>query len=415
MFHRDLQNKITKALNNFRIVLISGPRQSGKTVLAKKIAEQKSMDYITFDDPQILEFAKKDPNAFINHYARNSIVIDEIQLVPELIPILKMTVDESPAKGRFLLTGSADLIKMNLIKESLAGRMVSYHLYPLSNKEINKRKTNLIDYFFAPQFIEFPIEQYQDDLDSILKQLIQGGYPEIKSIDQEFQTQWFDSYLEARLEKDIKDNKIYNLHKLAMLPKILSLLANQTASLLNINQIAKKLQIDHKTTQAYLMILEAMFIIQKISPYHSNKSLSLVKSSKIHFIDTGLLCHLNGLDKENLLLNKDGIYGNIIENFIFSELLKQNTSAINPIKIHHFRDLRKKEVDLILQAKNGDMVAIEVKAKSIITSKDLKGLLELNKNEDKIVNNYIIYSGEEIRPMSLGDKVAYLIPLKLFC
>ncbi len=414
MIKRDLEAKIEQALDNFRIVLLSGPRQSGKTTLVNEIAKNRDMSYVTLDDQSLLDFAKSDPKNFLAFYSKKPLVIDEIQYAPELVKELKMYVDNSNTKGMFLLTGSADLINMNQVTESLAGRMVTYHLYPLSTKEIYQRDENMIDYLFSEDITQIDVNSYTQSLSSIIEHVLVGGYPEVQELEETFRGEWFESYMDARVKKDIVELKNININRIENISKLLILLANQTGSILNINQLSKKLQIDNKTTQSYISILESMFILKRVLPYFTNKHLSVVKSPKINFIDTGVVCSILGIDADNLLTNKNEIYGNIIENFIYTELLKQATTSKTSIKIEHFRDLRKKEVDFILEKKDGNFIAIEVKAKSIIKKDDLKGLIELIKKSTKLLNAFVVYSGEEIRPFSLEGKMIYLLPMRLF-
>jgi predicted AAA+ superfamily ATPase len=410
-----MQDRLILALENFRIVTITGPRQSGKTTLTKQIANDLDMRYVTFDDTQVLELAKQSPKDFLDFYAKEPLVIDEIQFVPELIPYLKQFVDDKNKKGMFLLTGSADMLSMSKITESLAGRMVTYHLYPLSNKELNKHNVNIVDKLFDGTILEIDLKKYTNDLTKTLDDIIQGGYPEVLELnDTKLRKDWFKSYISSRIQKDIVTIKDVHEEKLGIFPKLIKVMANQTGGLLNINQIAKKLQCDNKTIKNYIEILKAMFIVKTIPPYFSNRSLSVVKSEKLHFIDTGLVCSLLGVDVQNLLFNKDKEFGNIIENAVYCEILKQQTVSQIDINIYHYRDLRKKEVDLILESTDGQIIPIEIKAKLIIKKDDLKGMIEVMKHYDNIKYSFVIYGGDEIRPANYDGFLVYLIPMKIF-
>jgi predicted AAA+ superfamily ATPase len=412
MINRNLTSKIIKALNNFRIVSINGPRQSGKTTLVKFIADQKAMNYITFDDQQKLNLALEDPKNFIKYYAKKPIVIDEVQLVPQIIPEIKTLVDEQNHKGMFLLTGSADILKMQKVTESLAGRIVRYNLYPLLNAEIQTKKNNLIDQLFQDNFFDIDLPSCQFELEEILAFIIRGGYPEILSIDEEFRNDWFDSYIESRIQKDIIQMRQINVNRLLQIRKLLQILATHTSSLLNYNTIANKLQIDNKTVAAYIEILEAMYIIKIIPSYFVNLSLRVIKSPKIQFIDTGLVSSLLNLNIKNLFENKNGIYGSIIENYVYAELLKFSTYSKQSINIYHFRDLKKHEVDLVLENRDGQIIGIEIKAKSIIKKSDLKPMIELaNHSKSRFLRGFIFYSGKEIMPYFIDNYEIYLFPI----
>jgi len=404
-----MKDKLTISLNNFRIVMLNGPRQSGKTTLVKKIALEQKMNYITLDDPDKLEMAQNDPFNFLSFYAKKPLVIDEIQFAPQLIPYLKKTVDEKDIKGMFLLTGSADFMRMHKITESLAGRMVRYNLYPLSNAELQKKDVNIIDKLFSDAFAE---QDVYGQLEKVLESTIRGGYPEIISYDRALRDDWFSSYVASRIQKDILELKSISLSKLHVIKSLLQLLATYDAQLLNYNTIAKKLQIANKTVLSYVELLEAMYIIKIVPSYHVNASLRVIKSPKVHFIDTGLASYLLHVDKESLFTHKDGSYGSLIENFVYSELLKEATYSKNSVDVYHFRDLRKKEVDFVLENRNGNIIGVEVKAKASIKKSDLKGMIELAKEaKDKFSRGIIFYGGNEVKPISVDGFIFYCLPL----
>nr|CAA6811491.1 MAG: Unknown protein [uncultured Thiotrichaceae bacterium] len=367
------------------------------------------MHYPTLAAPHKLQLAQTAPPNFLQFYASKPLVIDEIQLAPGLVPYLKTRVDDNNEKGQFLLTGSADFMKMHEITESLAGRMVRYNLYPLSNAEIRKKKSNIIDQLFIEGAPE--LENYAS-LSEVLDELIRGGYPEIIMHEQSLRDDWFASYIASRIQKDILELKQISLSKLQSIKSLLQLLASYDAQLLNYNTLAKKLQISNKTVAAYIELLEAMYIIKIVPSYHVNASLRVIKSPKIHFLDTGLASHLLRVDKENLFIHKDGNYGNLIENYVYSELLKEASYSVQRVDIYHFRDLRKKEVDFVLESRNGSIIGIEVKAKNSIKKADLKGMLELAKeSKDRFFKGIIFYGGDELRPLSIDGFLFYCLPL----
>ncbi len=404
-----MTEKLLKALNNFRIVMLNGPRQSGKTTLVKQIADDKQMSYITLDEPDMLEFAQSDPENFLNYYADEPLVIDEIQFAPELIVYLKLRVDKSNKKGQFLLTGSADFMRMHQITESLAGRMVRYKLLPLANAEVHGKSVNIIDKLFENDSAQV---NHKASLKKVIDATIQGGYPEIFSIAQEFRNDWFSSYIKSRIQKDIQELKRISLAKLHKIKSLLQLLATYDSQILNYNTIAKKLQISNKTVLSYIELLESMYIIKTVPSYHVNTSLRVIKSPKIHFVDTGLACHLLNVNAQKLFIKKDSLYGGLIENFVFSELYKQSTYCQSRVEIYHFRDLRKKEVDFVLENSEGGIIGIEVKAKATITKKDLKGMLELAKeSKENFINGIIFYGGDKTKPISIDGQLFYCLPL----
>ncbi len=389
--------------------MLNGARQSGKTTLVKRIAELRNMHYVTLDEPDKLALAKTDPKNFLSFYGKKPLVIDEIQFAPELIPYLKIASDETHEKGRFLLTGSADFMRMHTITESLAGRMVRYTLYPLSNAEIHDKPHNAIDLLFEEDLAQFTT---YSDLDGVIKSILRGGYPEIITMKQSLRNDWFDAYITSRIQKDLLELKTISLSKLHYIAELLKLMASYDASLLNYDAIAKKIKIDNKTVVSYIALLEAMYIVRRIRPFHLNTALRVVKSPKIHFLDTGLLSYLLGIDYESLFLRKDSDFGNVIENFVYTELLKEASYASEDVSLYHFRDLKKREVDLVLEHRDGRIVAIEVKAKATITQKELKGLTTLAQaSKERFYRGYIFYGGEEIVPVSSEGYLFYCIPL----
>ncbi len=389
--------------------MLNGPRQSGKTTLVKHLATKLKMDYITLDDPDKCTLAKTDPKNFLTFYAKRKLVIDEIQFAPELIPYLKSIVDDTNEKGLFLLTGSADFMQMHKVTESLAGRMVRYTLYPLSSAELRDKKENVVDKLFEDSFIQ--LKNYAS-LHEVLEKILQGGYPEILSYDRALRDDWFASYVASRIQKDILELKSISLVKLHLIKSLLHLLATYDTELVNYDKIAKKLQVDNKTVVSYIGLLEAMYIIKTVPSYHVNSSLRVIKSPKIHFLDTGLLSYLLHVDRENLFLYKDEKYGSMIENFVYSELLKESSYGENRVDIYHFRDLKKREVDLVLEDRSGKIIGVEVKAKATIKKNDLKGMIALAKeSQERFLRGIIFYGGDEIQPLSVDGYLFYCLPL----
>lgn len=411
MIERKIYLKLVDGLKSFRIVLLNGPRQSGKTTLVKQIAKDLGISYLTLDDPDMLALASNDPKAFLAFYADKPVAIDEIQFAPELIPFIKVRVDDKKDKGQFLLTGSADFMKMHHMTESLAGRMVRYNLFPLASSEIKKKKVNIIDALFKKDFAKLRNDaSFSDVLDVILK----GGYPEVQHLAKEQKDLWFSSYIASRIQKDILEYKRISTSKLREIKSLLQLLSANNAEILNCNKLSKKLQITNKTVLSYVELLESMYIVKTIPSYHVNASLRVIKSPKVHFIDSGLASHLLNIDQESLFLKKDSDYGSTIENFVFSELFKQSTYSKTATEIYHFRDMRKKEVDFVLEQKNGKIIGIEVKAKTSIKTIDLRPMLELAREaKQNFYAGFVFYGGDEIRPISIEGQIFYCLPLGL--
>ena len=415
MIKRRLEPIILEMLDNFRIVAINGPRQSGKTTLAKLIAKNKNITYYTFDDDDIYNTAKLDPNGFISYIAKDNVVIDEVQMVPEVISSIKMQVDEQNKKGMFLLTGSSDMFKNSKIKESLAGRMVSFNLYPLSYSEINNRDLNVIDKLFSDDFNYFNIEFEKITNINFVESVINGGYPEIYTLSTKAKYAWFESYIKSRITKDVESIGDIDINQISSLSKLLQLLAGQISSLVNYKNIADKIKISDKTVRKYIEILEALYIIKLVPAYSNNQLKRVVKSPKVHFIDSGLASYLLNVDIDGAMVKQGAVYGNLVESFVYGELIKHKSTANKRVNIYHFRDQQKKEVDFVLEASDGKIVALEVKSGSNIKKEYFKGLVALaNTIKDKDFKGIILYGGDKIIPYKIEEYQFWAIPLKIF-
>ncbi len=415
MYDRKAKKKIIQIFNNSRITLINGARQCGKTTIVKQIAKENNIEYITLDDPQKLDFAKSDPKNFINFYS-SPIIIDEIQYANELIPYIKMKVDNENEKGMYLLTGSSDFFKNVKITESLAGRMLHFQLQNLSVAEINNYNENIIDLMFEndiSSFLKFNKKLKNKSHNDFIKRIIIGGFPEVQKLEKDVISIWFKSYLQSRILKDVdiffdikKNNKIIDL---------ITILASNNSNLLNTNTITKKMQLDFKTVQKYISLLEAMFLIKQVPNYSENITKQVIKQKKLHFADTGLASSLLNVTEDKLLSRELNVLGQLSENHVFNELNKQGSFSKNKISIFHFRDLRKNEVDFIIKNDDNKTIAIEVKSKSVIDKKDIKGILKFaDSYKGKLFRAYIFYTGDEIMPLANDKNIEiYLLPVKL--
>ncbi|MCD4794489.1 MAG: ATP-binding protein [Bacteroidales bacterium] len=415
MFERKAKSKIIKGFDNSRITLINGARQCGKTTLVKQTAEEKNINYITLDDPQKLQAAKSDPQNFIDFYS-SPIIIDEIQYAPELIPYIKQKVDTVNEKGMYLLTGSSDFYKNVRITESLAGRMLHYELYNLSVAEINNYSENIIELMFADnisELVDFSSKFKDKSFNNFIQRIISGGFPEVQNLDKDISDVWFKSYLESRILKDA--DIFFDIKKNNRMLDLVTVLAANNSNLLNTNTIAKKLQLDFKTVQKYISLLEAMFIIKQVPNYSENIVKQVIKQKKLHFSDTGLASSVLNISKEKLISREENYLGQLTENYIYTELQKQSSFVNDKVNIYHFRDLRKNEVDFILKNSDNKTIAVEVKSKSVIGKKDIAGILKFAENyKGDLFRAYVFYSGNEIIPVANNQKIKiYLLPAKM--
>lgn len=415
MVKRKLEKVIFEMLDSFRIIAINGPRQSGKTTLQKYIAKNKHMEYYTFDDTDTYNAAFADPQGFINYIIGESdVAIDEVQLIPDVISPIKISTDKKNKKGMFLLTGSSDMFKNSKIKESLAGRMVSFNLFPLSYAEINDRNINIVDKLFSDDFNHFDIDFESISKEEFISAVINGGYPEVYQLPEKAKRSWFDFYIKARITKDIATIENVQLETVSHLSKLLKVLAAQVASLVNYSSIAKSIGIADKTVAKYIQILEALYIVKLVPSYANNRLKRVVKSPKVHFIDSGLASYLLNVNVESSMTGKNEFLGNLVESFVYSELIKHQSYADIDMEIYHYRDIQKKEVDFVLEASNGDVVALEIKSGSNLKSEHFKGLMALAETmNNKTFKGIVLYGGDKVLPFKVGEYQFWAIPLKI--
>lgn len=397
MYDRFVARRIEEALSDTPVVLIVGPRRAGKTTLVRKMAEA-DRTYITLDDQTVLDAAQSDPVGFIRGLDRA--IIDEIQRVPALLLAIKKTVDEDYRPGRFLLTGSANVLTLPRIADSLAGRMETLHMLPLARAEIAGK---------APTFLERLFNgKLQEDTDAILgDQLIHlallGGFPEAISRESERRRQdWARSYLTSILTRDLKD--IANIEKLESLPKFVRLLAEHSGQLVNYSQLGSGISVSHKTAQRYVALLEQIFLVSTLQPWYTNTLKRIVKTPKLHFLDSGLLATRLGLTFERLKA-KRALFGPVLESFVFSEVLKLMTASDLRLTPCHFRDQQMREVDIVLERDDGMIAGIEVKASATVNSRDFSGLKALaDACQDRFAYGVVLYDSTDFVPF--GERLA---------
>ncbi|MBN2892618.1 MAG: ATP-binding protein [Bacteroidales bacterium] len=395
MITRALNNRVFEDLSAFRIINIKGARQCGKTTVVKQLAAEYGFKYFTFDNIQDLEYARKVPMEFVELADENTVVIDEIQMMPEILPYIKMQVDKKNRAGQFLITSSADLLKMAKVFESLAGRSVEYELMTLSIAEIYKIDVNIIDLLLSTDFREHFGNLKESGADVVFKHAAIGGFPEVQKLTVRQRKNWFSSYLRSRVIKDIEEISIGGLQKLEMLPKMLRYLSWQAGDLLNFSSVAVELGIDLKTVKSYIDFYDTLFIARILSPYFVNLSKRIVRTPKFYFNDSGLLAYFLNVDT----LPDKKFNGKIIENFVFNELLKSNSTAQTSVDFYFFRDKSQYEVDFVLEYGQGDLIAVEVKAKESLKSSDFLGIRKLKRLSGlKLQKAFVFYLGSLIYP-----------------
>lgn len=414
MFERKLAPIINELLNEFRIIYLTGPRQAGKTTLTKMIAQKNGLEYISFDNLTILLSAKNDPIGFINSFYDKKVVLDEFQYIPELIPAIKQASDNLPpgVKGKFLLTGSADIFKSAKTQEALPGHMARLELYPLSLSEKFNAHYNIIDLLCNSDFNLNGLTLLSRQ--ELANLILQGGYPEIQDKSPRAKQIWYKSYIEGRLFKDFEALYHAKGDYRSKLASLIPYLAGISGNLLKYSSISNDIGEDEKLIKTYIEVLELMFIVKRVPAYLKNKAKrQAITIPKIQTIDTGLACNLLGIKNEEQLLSSS-FYGGLLENLIYMELLKQNSWSEEKVELLHFRDKYQNEVDIVLERENHQIIGIEIKASSTVNMHDFKGLIKLAEfNPPKFQYGVIFYSGKEILPFSQNEIKLFALPISL--
>jgi hypothetical protein len=402
MFERFVERRAEEALLDTPVVLIVGPRRAGKTTLVRKMGDA-GRTYITLDDQTVLEAARSDPAGFIRGLDRA--IIDEIQRAPDLLLAIKKTVDEDYRPGRFLLTGSANVLTLPRIADSLAGRMETIQMLPLAKAEVEGRLPTFLERLFEGKLHNQREAILGDDL---VRLVLLGGFPEVIGRESQRRRQdWLRSYLASILTRDLRD--IAEVEKLTELPKFVRLLAEHSGQLVNYSQLGAGINVSHKTGQRYVGLLEQVFLIATVQPWFTNRLKRMVKTPKLHFLDSGLLASVRGLTFERVNADR-GTFGALLETFVYSEVLKLMTAASNlRLTPHHFRDRDMREVDIVLERDDGTIVGIEVKASATVRAGDFGGLRALAEVcGDRFAFGVVLYDSTDVVPF--GDKLA-AVPL----
>ncbi len=396
MYPRFAKRRVHEALADTRVVLVCGPRQSGKTTLARQIAGN-SVPFFTLDDPTVLESASVDPVGFVRGHDR--MVIDEVHRVPDLILAIKAAVDADPRPGRFLLTGSANLMTLPHLADSLAGRIGIIRLLPLAQAELCGNRSSFLDQVFAGETPKSTMPVVGDDLVNIV---LAGGYPEALARSGWRRRQnWHLDYVEAIIQRDVRD--IARIEQLNAMPGLLRVLAGYSGRPVNYSGFGAVLGMNHVTTQRYVGVLENLFMIRTLQPWYTNTLKRLTKSPKLHFLDSGLLATLKDISSDRLNRER-ALFGPLLESFVFSELLKHASWSDHRYVFSHFRDKERNKVDLVMEDRRGRVVGIEIKASATVTKGDFSGLRRLEAAcGDRFVLGLVLYDHD--RTVPFGDRM----------
>jgi len=392
LYPRWIEPRIDEALQDTPVVLLAGPRQAGKTTLVRQFAEQ-GLYYLTLDDELTLLSAREDPVGMIRNLDRA--VIDEIQRAPQLLLAIKKSVDEDRRPGRFLLTGSANLMALPTVADSLAGRMETLMLLPLSQSEIENRPANWIDSVYSGKILAADPPVLGSNL---AERVLRGGYPEaVARPTEKRRTAWARQYIDAILKRDVRD--VAEIDKLDQLPRFLHSLAQTAGQMCNYSEIGGQVGLDGKTVSRYIGVFEQMYLLKRIDVWARNRLKRVVKTPKLQFIDSGLLAMLMDINAKDVQADRSH-YGHVLESFVFGELLKHSTTADNDYRLLYYRDADKFEVDVVIENSTGQLVGVEVKASATVKERDLRGLKKLaSLAGDQFTAGVLLYDGDETMPL----------------
>lgn len=401
---RYLAPRLREALADTPVVLIHGPRQSGKTTLARTVGKARGYDYFSFDDDAARAAAARDPAGFVADLPAR-VILDEVQRVPALFTALKAAVDRRRTPGRFILTGSANVLLVPALADSLAGRMGILRLHPLAQCELAGKRPGFLDAVFSGALRTRVSGRLGE---ALAGRIVAGGYPAAlarRAVGR--RAAWYRDYVETQVQRDVRD--LSRLRSLDVLPRLLAVAAGYTARLLNFADLAGPFQLTRQTIHDYVTLLERVFLLERLPPWHSNHLSRLVKTPKLHMGDTGLACALLGMDGPQLYRNRESL-GPLLESFVLQELKRQASWYPQPVSFFHFRDRDGVEVDIVMERGAGLLAGIKVKAAATVTDADFRGLHKLKQAAGKrFTKGIVLYDGEI--SASFGEGF-YAVPIR---
>lgn len=403
MYKRNLEQTLRSALQDFPVVLINGARQTGKTTLVRGMS---GYEYITLDDVGVLSSAQRDPAGFVRQFTQ-PVILDEVQRAPEIFLPIKKAVDEAQNPGMFILTGSANVLTLPKLADSLAGRMAILTLWPFSQGELKGIREDFIAWAMAD---EFRPRQARQTLTrpELLERIVAGGYPRaLAASTKANRSLWFQSYLTELLERDVRD--LSQVRSLAEFPSLLRVLAARSSTLLNLAELSRSTGLQQDTLKRYYALLQALFLVVPQNAWSGNVGRRLMKTAKTTLNDTGLMAHLAGME-EARLANDNLLLGQALETFVVNELRKQLTWSETPAELFHYRDNKGNETDIVLEDRAGRIVGLEVKATMTVRPDDFKGLEKLRvAAKARFKRGLLIYTGDRLLPF--GDYWA--VPIEM--
>ncbi|MBW6454854.1 MAG: ATP-binding protein [Trueperaceae bacterium] len=403
-FPRYLVPRLREALADSPAVLVHGPRQCGKTTLARLVGEPRGYRYVSFDDEAVATAARADPVGFVSDLPARTI-LDEVQRVPEIFTSLKAAIDRRRTAGRFILTGSANVPLVPALAESLAGRMAILRLHPLAQGEIEGRRPRFIERLFRAGFKTGVADRLGPEL---ADRITAGGYPAALARRSAARRRaWYRDHVEAQIQRDVRD--LSRIRSLDTLPRLLAFAAAQTGRLVNVADLASPFELTRQTIHEHVTLLERVFLLERLPAWHANRLSRLVKRPKLHVGDTGVACALLGVDADRIAADRP-LLGALLETFVFQELRRQASWLPEPVEFFHFRDRDDFEVDIVLEQGALAVAGVEVKAAATVKESDLRGLRKLRAVAGKrFVAGVVLYDGSA--GIAFGDGL-FAVPVR---
>ena len=403
LFARLLAVGLKTALTDTPVVCLLGPRQSGKTTLARTLMPRYA--YVTFDDEATLAFARSDPTGFVAALPAR-VILDEIQRVPELLRAIKQSVDRDRRPGRFLLTGSANLLLLPKLGDSLAGRMEVVQLQPLTAAEQARVSGGFLAALLEGKLKPAVAAGDLPDGAAVAARVVAGGFPEAVRRSDARARSWHREYLRTLLERDVQD--VARVHDVPAVGRLLEMLALRTAELLNVSSLGNDLGLRRETVERYLAVCERLYLVRRLPPWHRNDAKRLIKAPKVHMVDSGLAATLMGLSATDWNTQRSR-FGHLLESFVVQQLIAQAGWTDPELRFWHYRDKDQVEVDLVI-TRGRQTWGVEVKAAATATSADGHGLRRL---ADQCGSHYhggvLLHAGTSALPLDGGRHLA--VPL----
>lgn len=406
LYPRHAEQNLLAALDESPAVLVHGPRQCGKTTLARMVGETRGYEFVDFNLHAPRENARSDPDGFAAGLPERAI-LDEVQLVPELFAALRVEIDRHRVPGRFLMTGSSNVLLLPKLGDSLAGRMEIQDLHPLSQCELEHTKPTFLDTLFAA---DFRMRATEPLLRQLAERVVTGGYPApLTRSSTQSRNRWFRNYIRLLVQRDI--TSLQRIYSLDAIPTLLELAAAQSAQLLNVAGIASNFDLNRLTVRSHLTLLRNIFVLDHLPAWHHKRGAGLVKRPKQHFGDTGLACFLLKVSAEELYaphLDRT-LFGHLLETFVLQELRRQASASPEPVDFFHYREKSGAEVDIVLR-RGSQLAGVEVKAAATTGTEDFRGLRRFQELAGKrFACGVVLYDGHHC--LRFGDRL-YAVPIR---